>query len=73
MRNQIIDTPTSVATILRLRDVSRQTGLSRSTIYAAMAKGQFPRQLRLTARCVGWSAAAISEWLDSRLHGGTES
>jgi prophage regulatory protein len=73
MSNQITDTPTGVPTILRLRDVSRQTGLSRSSIYQAMADGQFPRQLKLTARCVGWSAAAISEWVDSRIQGGKES
>ena len=33
---------------LRRRAVEQLTGLSRSTIYDLMAKGQFPRPVRLT-------------------------
>ena len=41
--------------IVRLKDVQRMTGLSRSTIYAQIAKGNFPKQISLTgARSVGW-------------------
>jgi prophage regulatory protein len=53
--------------ILRLRDVKEMTGLSRSTIYAEIAKGKFPRQMKLTgARCVGWHESAIVQWIESR-------
>lgn len=43
------------------------TGLSRSTIYAGIAKGNFPKQVKLTgARSVGWYENAIAQWIESR-------
>lgn len=53
--------------ILRLCQVKELTGLSRSTIYAEIAKGEFPRQIRLTGgRSVGWHEDAIIQWIESR-------
>ena len=52
--------------ILRRPEVEGRTGLSRSTIYEMMAEGTFPRPLRLGKRAVGWTEAAIAEWLASR-------
>ena len=52
--------------ILRLNDVKHLTGLSRSTIYAEMARGNFPRQCKLGVRSVGWHEAAVRQWMESR-------
>ncbi len=53
--------------ILRLKEVQRMTGLSRSTIYAEIAKGNFPKQVKLTgARSAGWQESAITRWIESR-------
>ena len=53
--------------ILRLGEVKEITGLSRSTIYSEIAKGKFPRQIKLTgARSVGWHQSAITKWVESR-------
>jgi prophage regulatory protein len=53
--------------ILRLRDVINVTGLSRSTIYAEIAKTSFPRQVQLTgSRSVGWREGDIIQWIRSR-------
>lgn len=52
--------------ILRRPDVEARTGLSRSTIYLLMSRGDFPKPIRLSARAVGWPEIVISEWLDSR-------
>lgn len=53
--------------ILRLKEVQSITGLSRSTIYAEIAKGNFPKQVKLTgARSVGWYESAIAQWIESR-------
>lgn len=55
--------------ILRLKEVQRMTGLSRSTIYAEIAKGKFPKQVKLTgARSVGWHESAVIQWIESRQH-----
>ena len=51
---------------LRRVSVEEVTGLSRSAIYALMAKGEFPRPVRLTTRAVAWSESAVVEWLHSR-------
>ncbi len=52
--------------ILRRPEVEARTGLSRSTIYELMTKGEFPKQVRLAARAVGWTDSSINEWLESR-------
>lgn len=51
---------------LRRPAVESLTGLSRSTIYDLMAKGAFPRPVRLTAKAVAWPVSAIAEWLAQR-------
>lgn len=50
----------------RRRAVEEITGLSRSTIYALMDRGEFPRPVKLTRRIVAWPESAIAEWLESR-------
>ncbi|MXO58165.1 AlpA family phage regulatory protein [Altererythrobacter salegens] len=52
--------------ILRRPEVERLVGLSRSSIYAMMAKGEFPRPICLSRRAVGWRQTDIDEWLNCR-------
>ena len=52
--------------ILRRPDVENVTGLSRSTIYAMMAEGSFPKPVQLAKRAVGWREADLADWLESR-------
>jgi prophage regulatory protein len=49
--------------VLRRHDVEQMTGLSRSTIYAKMADGSFPKPIKLSKRAVGWPDHAIVAWL----------
>ena len=51
---------------LRRPAVQDLTGLSRSTIYDLMAKGEFPRPVRLTAKAVAWPESLIADWLAQR-------
>lgn len=51
---------------LRRAAVESITGLARSTIYDLMAKGLFPRPVRLTGKAVAWPESKITEWLASR-------
>lgn len=53
--------------ILKLPDVMRFTGLSRSSIYAFMQEGDFPKSIKLSARSVGWLKEEIDSWLDNRI------
>lgn len=53
--------------ILRRSDVESLTGMSRSSIYAMMAEGSFPKSIRLTARAVGWLEDEVHEWIKTRI------
>ncbi len=55
-------------TLLRRHQVQARTGLSRSTIYARIAAGTFPRPIDLGGgRSVGWIEAEIDAWVQSRI------
>jgi prophage regulatory protein len=54
-------------TILRLPEVKRSTGLSRSTIYLRIAEGRFPKPVSLGGRAVGWLEAEVQDWLTRRI------
>ena len=58
------------ARILRLREVSLLTRLSKATIYRLLRSGAFPRPIRLSERAVGWRTEEIDEWLASRERAG---
>ena len=51
--------------ILRIKAVLALTGLTRSTLYRKMQAGTFPKNTRISTRCMGWRESAVSEWLDS--------
>ena len=53
--------------VLRIFEVSDRTGLPRSSIYAKIQAGDFPRPIKLGARSVGWLEADINSWLDEKV------
>jgi prophage regulatory protein len=53
--------------ILRIDQVTEQTGLSRSSIYKQIRLGLFPKAIKLTARSSGWAEAAVQGWIEDRL------
>jgi prophage regulatory protein len=55
--------------ILRLADVRQLVPLSKSQIYALIARGEFPRQFKLGKRASGWDAAAVASWIQNRKAG----
>jgi len=55
------------ASILRLPDVIKKTALSRSAIYDMIAKGLFPKQIKLTTRSSGWIQSEVEQWVDDRV------
>ncbi len=54
-------------TIIKLPDVMRATSLSRASIYAFIQKGQFPRQVRLGQKSVGWLSSEVEDWITKRV------
>ena len=57
----------SPESFVRLPDVIRHTGLSRSSIYRRVADGAFPAPYSLGPRTSGWRWGELQEWLESRV------
>ena len=49
--------------LLRLPEVLNATGLSKSTIYARISEGTFPKQIPLGPRIVVWVESDIQKWI----------
>ena len=57
-------------TILRRREVQARTGLSCSTLYERVKRGQFPPAIRLGQSPfsgVGWIESEITAWIKDRI------
>lgn len=50
-------------TILRLPTVKARTGLSRSTLYLKVSRGEFPTPIHLGPRAVGWLESDVVAWI----------
>lgn len=53
--------------LLRRKQVEQLTGLSRSSIYAMIADGTFPKQHRIGRRAVAWLKSDIDDWIEQRV------
>ena len=68
-QNEQVVTPYNPISLLRMPKVTQLTGLSRSTIYRMVDRGEFPRPVPLTSRTVAWSSSEIDRWIPERLAG----
>lgn len=53
--------------ILRRPAVQDRTGETRSTIYAKMARGEFPKPVKLGEKAVGWVETEIEAYIDAKI------
>ena len=53
--------------ILRLPEVKKRTGYSRSTIYLLIDQGKFPKSISLGQRAIGWLESEIELWIEERI------
>ncbi|MGP8475050.1 helix-turn-helix transcriptional regulator [Burkholderia sp. PR2] len=49
--------------VIKRQQVEELTGLRRSSIYARMQAGTFPRAVKLGQRAVAWRVADVEAWL----------
>lgn len=54
-------------TLIRLKRVIERTGLSRSTIYLLMSRGEFIRPVKVSDRCIAWPEAEVNEWIEAKI------
>jgi len=53
--------------LMRLKDVIKNTGLGRSTVYKYIAEGRFPKPVSLGDRAVGWVDSEVDDWIMARI------
>lgn len=53
--------------ILRRRDLRARDGLSDSQRYALIARGDYPKQIKLSERASGWIESEVDAWIQSRI------
>lgn len=58
---------TESSNIIRLPQAIAKTGLSRSTIYSLVARGEFPKRIQLSTRSMGFLESEINEWIENKL------
>lgn len=64
--HQLIHAAQIADALLRLRTVQDLVGLSKSTIYALVARDAFPQPIRRGARCTRWRSADVTAWLQAQ-------
>jgi len=50
------------AVLIRLQEVRRITGLGTTTIYQSVARGDFPRQIKIGPKSVAWVKSEVMNW-----------
>ena len=53
--------------LLRLPDVSAIVGIRKSSIYALMKEGKFPKCIYITSKTVAWPESAVLAWVNDRI------
>ena len=52
--------------MLRMTDVLKRTGMSRTSLYRKLRVGAFPTPLELSSNAIGWHAHEVDDWIGSR-------
>lgn len=53
--------------LMRMIEVIRMTGLSRSSIYDRMNAGIFPKSVSLGCRSVAWVESEVMDWVENQI------
>jgi prophage regulatory protein len=53
--------------IIRKKEVIQLTGLSQASIYRLMASNDFPKQIQITCKAVGWIESEVIAWIESTI------
>jgi len=53
--------------LIRMKEVTHITGLSRPSVYRLMKDGTFPNSIDLGERSVAWIEEEVLEWVDHKI------
>jgi prophage regulatory protein len=57
---------TSVDRLIKIQEVLRLSGLSRSALYASIKKREFPAQVKQSTRSAAWVHNEVVAWVQER-------
>lgn len=66
LENTPLSTSPPPDTLLALKQVTAITSASRSSIYAWIARGLFPKPIRIGPRRTAWHASEVKAWMAER-------
>ncbi len=64
--NEVI--PQQATDMIRINEVMKRVGISKSTIYSFISNGTFPKSIKLGARSVAWQRGVIEEWVLNKVN-----
>ena len=53
--------------LLRIHEVTKLTGLSRSSIYKQIELKNFPKGVNITGRSIAWPSEEVDLWVSERI------
>ena len=60
--------PAPAPALLRVKQVYQRLSIGRSKLYDLINNDpSFPKPIRLSSRCVGWTPQQLDAWLESKL------
>ena len=60
-------TKVKLVRFIRLPELMQIVGLGKTTIYARIKMGEFPRPVKIGGRAVGWVESEIIQWASDRI------
>ncbi|MBU3617606.1 AlpA family transcriptional regulator [Polynucleobacter sp. JS-Fieb-80-E5] len=51
--------------LLRISDVANKTTLAKSTLWLKIAKGEFPKPIKISPAISVWKEADVDSWIES--------
>jgi len=58
----------TMKTIIKLPEVMAITTFSRSTIYRLIEMGEFPIQIKLAERSIGWIEQEVEDYMENKIN-----
>jgi prophage regulatory protein len=58
--------PVPVERLIRIDEVLHICGLSRSSVYASIQRGEFPTQVKLSRKASAWLYSEVVAWVRER-------
>ncbi|MEB0949541.1 helix-turn-helix transcriptional regulator [Citrobacter sedlakii] len=55
-------------TLIRLPEVIKRTGVSRTTIYRLIHKNSFPSPIKISEKTIAFVESEVNDWIEKLIH-----